>query len=206
MCHEHRKNLFFGAALTSIFLGLQLVSNHLQITYYTFLVLLIFGIFEFFRVLKEKKFKSFLHSIGLLIIAAVLAISVNIVNIWTVFEYSTFSLRGPSELSEDDHDKTTGLDKSYATAWSYGIDETLNLFIPNFKGGASDRLIADQESETYKFLSRTQGVQNAGNTINQNAYFFIQYWGTQPGTSGPVYIGAVLSPLTYPQKGYHFLS
>lgn len=190
--YTFRKNPYLGGALTSFFLGLQLVTNHLQITYYTFLILLVFGIFEFIRVLKEKKFRAFLRSIGLLIVAGVLAVSVNIVNIWAVYEYSPFSLRGPSELSEDEQDKTSGLDKSYATAWSYGVDETLNLLIPDFKGGASDRLIADRNSETYKFLSRTQGAQNAGNIINQNSYFFTQYWGTQPGTSGPVYIGAVL--------------
>lgn len=187
-----KKDILIGGILTSIFLGLQLVANHLQITYYTLLILLIFGVFELFNTIISKSYRHFFTSIAVLLVAVLLAVSVNIVNFWTIREYSQFSLRGPSELSSDSHDKTSGLDKGYATAWSYGIDESLNLLIPNFKGGASNVLIADRNSKTFDFLSKSSTPQNAMNLINQNAYFFTQYWGTQPGTSGPVYIGAAV--------------
>ncbi len=187
-----RKNAVLGGALTGLFLGLQLVANHLQITYYTFYILLIFTIFELFRIIKENETKKLLKTASFLILGAILAVGVNIVNIWTVMEYSPYTLRGPSELTADDEDRTTGLDKSYATNWSYGVDETFNLLIPNFKGGASDRLIINEDTETFDYLSRTFGPQNAVNLINQNPYLFIQYWGTQPSTAGPVYIGAVV--------------
>ena len=190
--YTFRKDLLIGGILTSIFLGLQLVANHLQITYYTLLILLIFGIFELFNTIKAKTYRHFFSALAVLTAAVLLAVSINIVNLWTVSEYSKFSLRGPSELTSNSHDKTSGLDKGYATAWSYGIDESLNLLIPNFKGGTSGELLADRDSKTFEYLSKQNGSQNAANLINQNAYFFTQYWGNQPGTSGPVYIGAVI--------------
>ena len=190
--YTFRKNIITGSALTSLFLGLQLLSNHLQITYYTLLILVIFGIFELLRVIREKAWQSFFRALLYLFGAVILSIGVNITNIWSVYEYSPYTLRGPSELSHKSEDQTSGLDKSYATQWSYGTGETFNLLIPNFKGGASDILMADRDSKTFQFLRRTQGDQNAVQIINQNAYFFTQYWGTQPGTSGPVYIGAVV--------------
>ncbi len=190
--YSFRKNFIVGATLMSIFLGLQLIANHLQITYYTLLILLIFGIFEIVNVIKTSSYNHFIKTISALIIAVILSISLNIVNLWSVSDYSKYSMRGPSELTSNNEDKTRGLDKSYATNWSYGLGETFNLLIPNFKGGASNILLADKESETYKFLSKTNGQQQAAQIINQNAYFFTQYWGGQPGTSGPVYIGAVI--------------
>ena len=190
--YAFRKDAFTGAVITAIFLGLQLVANHLQITYYTFLVLLIFGVFEIVNVIKSKHFTRFTKAMGALIIGAILAVGTNIVSMWTVLEYSEYSMRGGSELTSNIDDKTSGLDKTYATSWSYGIDETLNLLIPNFKGGASNILMADRDSETFQFLAQNGGPQQAAQIINQNAYFFTQYWGTQPGTSGPVYIGAVV--------------
>lgn len=191
--YTYRKNILTGAALTSLFLGLQLLTNHLQITYYTLLIVLIFGIFELFRVFREKAWKYFLNATAALMVAAIIAVGVNITGIWTVYENSPFTLRGPSELTHDSEDQTSGLNKTYATQWSYGIEESINLLIPNLKGGASDILMADRDSKTFEFLSKTQGgAQNAIQIINSNAYFFTQYWGEQPGTSGPVYIGAVI--------------
>jgi hypothetical protein len=190
--YTFRRNFITGSALTALFLGLQLLSNHLQITYYTFLMLLLFGIFELSRVIREKAWTPFLKALSGLILAAILAVAVNITSLWTVYEYSPYTLRGPSELTHNSEDQTSGLNKSYATQWSYGIGESFNLLIPNSKGGASDILMADQDSKTFQYLSRTQGAQNAVQIINSNAYFFTQYWGDQPGTSGPVYIGAVV--------------
>lgn len=190
--YTFRKNYILGGALTSVFLGLQLVANHLQITYYTLLIILVYGIFELYVVVKNKSYLPFLKAIGILVVAVILAIGVNIVNIWTVKDYSRYSLRAPSELSSKSEDRTSGLDKSYATGWSYGVDESLNLMIPDFKGGSSATLIADRDSKVFDYLSKTQGPQNAVNIINQYAYFFTSYWGTQPSTAGPVYIGVVV--------------
>ncbi|MCF8380978.1 MAG: YfhO family protein [Bacteroidales bacterium] len=190
--YSFRSNFVVGAILTSVFLGLQIVVNHLQITYYTLLIILIFGIFELVEVIKNNDLGKFTKIVGTLLIGVVLSISVNLVNFWSVSDYSEYSLRGPSELTSSSHDKTSGLDKSYATGWSYGLGETFNLLIPNFKGGASSILMADEDSETFKFLSKSSSKQQAMQIINQNAYFFTQYWGNQPGTSGPVYIGAVI--------------
>jgi hypothetical protein len=191
--YTFKKNIYTGAVLTSLFVGLQLLVNHLQITYYTLLILLIFGIFELIEVIKNKSYTHFSKIFGSLILAVILSVSLNIVSLWSVKDYSKYSLRGPSELTHNSDDQTSGLDKSYATSWSYNLGETFNLFIPNFKGGASNILMADKDSETFKFLSKSSGSpQQAAQIINQNAYFFTQYWGDQPGTSGPVYIGAVV--------------
>ncbi len=191
--YTFKRNIYTGAVLTSLFAGLQILTNHLQITYYTLLILLIFGIFELIEVIKNKSYTHFSKVIGSLILAVILSVSLNIVSLWSVKDYSKYSLRGPSELPHNSEDQTSGLDKSYATSWSYGLGETFNLLIPNFKGGASSILMADRDSETFKFLIRSSGSpQQAAQVINQNAYFFTQYWGDQPGTSGPVYIGAVV--------------
>jgi hypothetical protein len=191
--YTFKKNIFTGAVLTSLFAGLQILVNHLQITYYTLLILLVFGCFELIEVIKNKSYNHFSKVIGSLILAVILSVSLNIVSLWSVKDYSKYSLRGPSELTHNSDDQTSGLDKSYATNWSYGLGETFNLLIPNFKGGASGILMAGRDSETFKFLSRSSGSpQQAAQVINQNAYFFTQYWGDQPGTSGPVYIGAVV--------------
>jgi hypothetical protein len=190
--YTFRKDILTGATLTAIFLGLQLVANHVQITYYTLLIILIFGIFELVKVIQEKEIARFTKAVGALVVAVVLAASINIVSIWSVMEYSDYSIRGKSDLTSNSEDRTSGLDKTYATNWSYGIDETLNLLIPNFKGGASNIILANRDSETFDLLSQGGGPQQAAQIINQNAYFFTQYWGTQPGTSGPVYIGAVV--------------
>jgi hypothetical protein len=190
--YTFRKDKLTGGILTAIFIGLQLIANHLQITYYTMLILLIYGFFEIAEVMKSKSYKDFMYSVSILVFAVILALSVNIVGFWSVLDYSKYSMRGPTELTSDLGNQTTGLNKDYATGWSYGVGESFNLLIPNFKGGSSGVLLADRDSETFKFLSRNGGQQNAVNVINQNAYFFTQYWGTQPGTSGPVYIGAVV--------------
>ncbi len=193
--YTFHRNYLLGGSLTAVFLGLQLVANHLQITYYTLLILLIYGIFELVRNIKQHSLKRFFRAAGILVIAAILAIGVNMVNIWTILDYSPFSTRGPSELKAERGSEATktGLDKEYATSWSYGIGETMDLLIPNFKGGSSSQLIAKRGSETFDLLAKTQGgPQAAAQIINQSPYFFVQYWGDQPGTAGPVYIGAVV--------------
>jgi len=184
--HAWKKNLLVGSAFFALFLALQIYANHLQITYYSMLTILIFGIAEFYFAFKEKNLNDFLKRCGVVVLFAFLAIAANAERLWTTYEYGKFSLRGPSELTQDKSNKTSGLDKDYATGWSYGVDETMTLLIPNFKGGAS-MIDFGQNSATAELL-RTNKVPNANSIVKQ----LPGYWGTQPGTSGPVYVGAIV--------------
>ena len=136
---SYRGKLLSGAAITALFLALQLRANHLQITYYLLMMVIAFGIFELVHAIKEKKVPQFVKIGMVLVFAAILAIGANIEKIWTTYEYGKYSTRSQSELTIDgDQDnKTTGLNKDYATSWSYGKMETFNLMIPNLMGGAS---------------------------------------------------------------------
>lgn len=184
--HAWKKNIWIGSAFFSLFLALQIYSNHLQITYYTMLTILIFGAAELYFSFKNQQVKDFLKRSGIVALFAILAIASNAERLWTTYEYGKFSLRGPSSLTQDKGIKTSGLDKDYATGWSYGVDETLTLLIPNFKGGAS-MVNFGENSETAQLL-RSNNVPNANSIVKQ----LPGYWGTQPGTSGPVYAGAIV--------------
>ncbi len=181
--YSYRKNRLVGSGLVALFLSLQIIANHLQITYYTLLILLLFGLFEMVTAIKEKKLPDFIKTSLLLIGAALIAVAVNFSNLYTTFEYSKYSMRGKSELTLDKSENTGGLGVEYATQWSYGIDETLTFLIPNLKGGAS--IPFDNDSETVKVLRQ--------NDASQYIPQFRQYWGSQTlGTSGPVYVGAIV--------------
>ena len=184
----YRGKLLRGAAITALFLALQLRANHLQITYYLLMMVLAFGIFELVHAIKNKKVPQFIKSGMVLVFAAILAIGANIEKIWTTYEYGKYSTRSQSELTIDgDQDnKTTGLNKDYATSWSYGKMETFNLMIPNLMGGASGSELSE-DSDVYQVLKKNR-VPNAKNIIKRMP----TYWGEQPFTSGPVYIGAVI--------------
>ncbi len=178
----YRRNRLIGTAFLALFLSLQIIANHLQITYYTLLIILAFGIFELIYVIRKKDFQPFLKTTLMLIGGVVISVTVNFASLYTTYEYTKYSMRGKSELASDKQDDTGGLGIQYATQWSYGIDETLTLLIPNLKGGAS--VPFENDSETVKELRRN----NAAQYIPQ----FRQYWGTQNlGTSGPVYVGSV---------------
>ncbi len=184
--YAFRKNFLVGSAVMGLFLSIQLLINHLQITYYTLLIILIFGIFELARVIKGADYKPFMKALGMLIIAALLAVGSNATNILTTYEYGKYSMRGESELTHDQDNKTSGLDKDYATAWSYGIDETMTLLIPNFRGGSSHAELGTN-SAVYETLRR-QNVPNARRIVSAVPLYF----GDQPFTSGPVYVGAII--------------
>lgn len=184
--HAWHKNLWVGSAFFALFLGLQIYANHLQITYYSLLTILIFGIAELYFAIREKQVQPIWRKIGIIALFALLSIASNTERLWTTWEYGKFSLRGPSELTHDKGNKTSGLDKDYATGWSYGVDETMTLLIPNFKGGAS-MIDFGQNSETAGIL-RSNNVPNANNLTKQ----LPGYWGAQPGTSGPVYFGSIV--------------
>ena len=180
--------LLRGSAITALFLALHLRANHLQITYYLLMIVLAFGIFELVHAIKEKKVPHFVKTGMVLVFAAILAIGANIEKIWTTYEYGKYSTRSQSELTIDgDQDnKTSGLNKDYATSWSYGKMETFNLMIPNLMGGASGSELSE-DSDVYQVLKKNR-VPNAKNIIKRMP----TYWGDQPFTSGPVYIGAVI--------------
>ncbi|MBN1388616.1 MAG: YfhO family protein [Bacteroidales bacterium] len=180
--YAYRRDRITGSVLTALFLTLQLIANHFQITYYTLMIILIFGIVELVYSIRNKMLPDLIKTTLLLAGAAIIALSINFANLYITFEYGKYSMRGQSELSSDLEDKTSGLDRSYATNWSYGIDETLTMLIPNMKGGASQPF--DRNSETVKTLRQ--------NNYGQYAQGILQYWGEQPSTSGPVYVGSII--------------
>lgn len=176
-----RKKYLIGGALMALFLSLQINANHLQITYYLALMALVFGIFQLISCIKEKQLPHFFKALGILFAGALLALGPNISNLWTTMEYTAYSTRGKSELTDNAHLKTSGLDRDYATQWSYGIDESLTLLIPNVKGGASEALANNP-------AAIAPVKEEMKNMISQQS----AYWGNQPFTSGPVYIGAFI--------------
>ena len=185
-----RSKVWPGVLTVCLALGLQIRSNHLQITYYTAIIVLIFIIFELRRIIREKQYSGFLKTSAAMIIAVALAVGVNITNMLLTAEYTPYSTRGPSELTDETGDQTTGLDKSYILDnYSYGISETVNLFIPSFAGGPISADAA-KKSELCDIL-----VKQGGYPRNVAADYtrFMTYWGGQDGgTSGPVYLGAVV--------------
>lgn len=182
----YRGKRFLGAALTGIFLSLQILANHPQITYYTLIILIFFGLSELYFSLKEKAFKDLLISTGVLAIVVIFAVLSNYSRLATTLEYSDYSMRSETELTLDEEDQTGGLTLSYATDWSYGIDETMTLLIPGYMGGSSDYELS-KNSNTYAALSQLD--KNFANNFIEHTNL---YWGKQSTTSGPVYLGAIV--------------
>jgi len=180
--YSFRRNLLTGASLFALFLSLQIMANHVQITYYTGIIVLVFGIFELIHAVKSRMIPSFLKSLGVLVVAALIAFSVNFASLYSTWEYSKESTRGKSELTTAAGTSEKGLDPEYITQWSYGIDESMTFLIPNFRGGATAPF--DSNSETVKALRK--------NNMGQAQGQLYRYWGKQPSTSGPVYFGAVV--------------
>jgi hypothetical protein len=180
--YTYRYNIFKGILITTFFLSLEIIANHPQITYYAFICILILVITEFIWSLRQKELVNFMKRSAFLAIPVVLAVGMNFASLSTTSEYGKYSTRGRSELTSDDKNQTSGLDKDYITEWSLGIDETFTLLIPNFKGGAN--IPFDRDSETITTLRKN----NAGQYANQ----FSKYWGPQRWTDGPVYVGAIV--------------
>jgi len=178
-----------GSLLTAIFLSLAIRSNHVQILYYTLIILLFLAVVEFIYSIKNKEILPFLKTAGMLLAAAAIAVGMNATSLLTTNEYTKYTMRGESNgLTMDTQNSQHGLNKDYITQWSYGVDETMTLLIPNFKGGASAGTL-DSKSETGKKLTNL-GVPNVDSMLKEMQLPL--YWGTQPGTSGPVYIGAII--------------
>lgn len=177
----YRGRMILGSLLTALFLSLEIRANHFQITYYLLIIILLFGLFKLVESIREKQLPGFAKATGFLIIAAFLAIATNITNLWSTYEYSKETIRGKTELTTEKENRTSGLDKDYATQWSYGVDETLTLLVPNAKGGSTGALGNNEKA------MKNVDPQLANAVANQN-----QYWGDQPFTSGPVYVGAIM--------------
>jgi hypothetical protein len=180
--YSFRKNALAGASLFALFLALQIMANHFQITYYTGIIVVVFGIFELVNAIRDKKAIGFLRTFGMLVAGALIAFSVNFAPLYSTWEYSKESTRGISDLSQKAGSSGSGLDKEYITQWSYGVDESLTFLIPGFRGGATAPF--DSNSETVKALRKNNMGQAQGQLFS--------YWGRQPNTSGPVYFGAVV--------------
>lgn len=184
--YAYRKKGFLGAILFAFALSFQIKANHPQITYYLAIIVLGYGFAELYNHIAEKKILKFLKVSGLLLLLGGLGIASNINHLWPTYEYSKYTMRGGSELAKEQGKQQEGLDIGYATSWSYSPEETPNLFIPNFNGGSSAGEL-DRESATYKAL-KGGGYQGADQIIKQMPL----YWGPQPFTAGPMYLGAIM--------------
>ena len=177
----YRGKYFAGLVVTALFTAFEVFANHVQMTYY-YLFIIFFMIVAFFvQALKEKQMARFFKASAVCVIAAAIGICMNISSLYHTYQYSNESMRGKSELVKEDNANQTnsGLERDYITQWSYGIGETWTLLVPNTKGGASVPLAAN-----------TKAMEKADPMYYQIYGQIGQYWGEQPGTSGPVYVGA----------------
>ncbi len=184
----YRGKYLGGLALFSLFFGLNLYTGHPQITYYAAFIMFAMGVAYFAEALMKSQLIGFAKASSILVLAAILAIGANTARLYFTYDYGKDSIRGPSELQRHTQNRTSGLDKDYATAWSYGRTETLNMLIPNLYGGASNADLG-VDSETYKSLVKNGVQRNQARTIVKQ---LPAYWGPQPMTSGPVYLGATV--------------
>ena len=183
-----KNRYWLGLSVTSLFTAMELNANHVQISYYGYILIgfIIFG--YFINALKTKTIGLFVKAFSLFLISTFIGLLPNFGNISTTNEYGKFSTRGKSELTinsqlkNNDNNKTSGLDEDYATQWSYGIGETFTFLIPDFKGGPSNS-IKSADASALKKVNPEYREQVA----NSSSYF-----GNQPFTSGPVYLGAII--------------
>ena len=177
----YRGKYLIGGLLFLLGLGLELYSNHLQITYYLMLTSLIIVLTKGVFAIKEKQVRAFLTASGVLLVGAMLALLPNISTLWTNMEIAKQSMRGPTELTLDKENQTSGLDRDYALSWSYGKAETFSLMIPYFTGGKTGAL-----GENKKAMEKVS-PQLRETIAGQN-----QYWGAKASTSGDNYSGAIV--------------
>ena len=155
--YTYRGKMLLGGVLTALTVALELYANHLQITYYLVLILLLIGLVQFIKDFKANNLPDFAKRTAVLLLAALLASGTSLTRLSTTMEYGKDSTRGKSELTDNLDNKTSGLDKDYATSWSYGIAESFTLLIPNFYGGASQGALTT-ESETYQAIKRAPNI------------------------------------------------
>ena len=181
----YRKKYLLGALLVMIFVSFQIVSNHIQMSYY-FAFLKLFLVIGFFvDALKNKTLPDFAKATGVLVIATLIGFMANASTLYHTWEYSQQTIRGKSELSIHGDDASGRLERSFITAWSYGIGETWTLLVPNTKGGSSAHVMAES----------TVAMRHARPEYREIFASIPQYWGEQPMTKGPVYVGAFVLTL-----------
>ena len=178
----YRGRLLAGGLVAAVFVALQIASNHVQMSYYfLFVILFIVGAY-FEQAWREKTLPQFFRASAVLVVAALIGVAANLSNLYHTYTYSKETMRGKSELvqtGEAARQASSGLDRDYITQWSYGIGETWTLLIPNFKGGASVP------------LSQSETAMEKANPMYSSLYSQLtQYFGDQPMTAGPVYVGA----------------
>jgi hypothetical protein len=177
----YRGRYLWGGLVTALFVALQIMSNHVQMSYY-FLFVMLFMVVGFgVEAVRKGQVPQFLKATAVVAVAGVIGVCINLSNLYHTYEYSKLTLRGKSELVKPNTANQTGsgLDRDYITQWSYGIGETMTLLVPNVKGGASVPLSANEDAMK-KADPMYLGIYNQ----------LGQYWGEQPMTAGPVYVGA----------------
>ena len=181
----YRGRYLSGFIVTALFTAFEIKANHVQMTYYYLFIILFMVIGYLVKSIREKQLAIFLKATGVLAAAALIGIAINLSSLYHTWQYQKESMRGKSELVKKDaaNQTSSGLDRDYITQWSYGIDETLTLLVPDAKGGASVPL-SKNATAMAKADPQIQSM------IPQLYDAFPQYFGTQPGTSGPVYVGA----------------
>lgn len=181
----YRGRYLSGFIVTALFTAFEIKANHVQMTYYYLFIILFMVIAYLVKAVREKQLAGFMKSTGVVAAAAVIGIAINLSSLYHTWQYQKESMRGKSELVKKDaaNQTSSGLDRDYITQWSYGIDETLTLLVPNAKGGATVPL-SKNATAMAKADPQIQSM------IPQLYDAIPQYFGTQPGTSGPVYVGA----------------
>ena len=178
---SYRGKYLWGFIVTAIFAAFEVDANHVQMTYYYLFIILFMIIAYLVDAVRKKTMKQFMKSTAVCAAGALIGVLMNISNLYHTWQYAQESMRGKSELVKKNaaNQTNSGLDRDYITQWSYGVDETWTLLVPNTKGGASVSLAANTEAMKIADPNFIQIYQQLG-----------QYWGEQPGTSGPVYVGA----------------
>ena len=182
----YRGKYMWGLLLTAIFSAFEINANHVQMTYYYMFIILFLVIAWLIDAIRKKEIARFLKATAVCIVGAAIGVCINLSNLYHTWQYGQESMRGKSELVKQNsaNQTSSGLDRDYITQWSYGIGETWTLLVPNTKGGASMPL---SESQT--------AMDHAENDFLPIYQQIGQYWGEQPGTSGPVYVGAFVMML-----------
>lgn len=181
----YRGKYLWGFIVTVVFTAFEVKANHMQMTYYYLFIVLFMVVAYLVQAIREKRLQHFLKASGVLVTAALIGVAINISNLYHTWEYQKESMRGKSELTKANsaNQTSSGLDRDYITQWSYGVDETLTLLVPDAKGGASVPL-------SQNATAMAKANPEVQNMLPQLYEAVPQYFGTQPGTSGPVYVGA----------------
>lgn len=189
------KYLFPGSLLTAFFLALEIRTNHIQMTYYLFMIIMILILIELYNAITTKKTREFFKAFGCLALAAVLAVAINAGALWSTWQYGQESIRGKAILSSKNNKTDAGLDRSYVYQYSQGVGEIGTFLIPDLYGGASSSKFPDGPKSVKEGLTKS-GIDEAQaqNVVDQlvQANALRPYWGDKPGTAGSWYFGAIV--------------